>query len=128
MTMFDFFFCQAQLFCIVVFLSFFHFVFCFVCCCSPCGHERLKSDSRVAFDHRNRHHHHQTSNIFHLGRKTQLCENLLKTIFDFFFCQAQLDVYYHAKKIKKNERRKIKLEFKLPETARWRKTSPFFIL
>ena len=35
------------------------FVFASVCCCSPCGRERLKSDSRVASDHQNRHNHHR---------------------------------------------------------------------
>ena len=35
------------------------FVFASVCCCSPCGRERLNSDSRVASDHQNRHHHHR---------------------------------------------------------------------
>ena len=30
-----------------------------VCCCSPCGRERLKSDSRVASDHQNLHRLHR---------------------------------------------------------------------
>ena len=42
----------------------------------------------------------------HWGRTTQLSQNLLKTMFDFFFSQAQLhiDKYYQAKKIEKNSK------------------------
>ena len=41
---------------------------------------------------------------FHVGRKNQFSRNLLKEIFDFFFCQAQLciNVYYCEEKIQKS--------------------------
>ena len=46
---------------------------------------------------------------FHVGRKNQFSRNLLKEIFDFFFCQAQLciNVYYCEEKIRKSWNMKI---------------------
>ena len=44
-----------------------------------------------------------------------ISQNLLKTMSDFFFCQLQLHInmYYHAKKIEKNQKQKFKLELKI---------------
>ena len=49
--------------------------------------------------------------VIHGDRKTQLSKNLLKTMSNFFFCQAQLgiNVYYREKKFKKVEKQKFKL-------------------
>ena len=53
--------------------------------------------------------------IIHWGQKNQISRNLLKTMSNFFFCQAQLgiNVYYREKKFKKVEKQKFKLALKL---------------
>ena len=53
--------------------------------------------------------------VIHGDRKTQLSQNLLKTMSNFFFCQAHLgiNVYYREKKFKKVEKQKFKLALKL---------------
>ena len=47
--------------------------------------------------------------IIHWGQKNQISRNLLKTMSNFFFCQAQLgiNVYYREKKIRKSWKTKI---------------------
>ena len=58
--------------------------------------------------------------IIHWGQKKQISRNLLKTMSNFFFCQAQLgiNVYYHEKKLKKVEKWTNKLELKIVKSTR----------
>ena len=49
------------------------------------------------------------------AKKKQISRNLLKTMSNFFFCQAQLgiNVHYREKKFKKVDKQKFKLALKL---------------
>ena len=107
-------FCNLYfVFCIFVFLSFCLFVFLPFLSLprsgSPSPQERLTSNSRVVIDHRNRHHHHQIGNHYKSRPKNQFSRNLLKTMLDFFFCQAQLctNVYYRENFFRKSWKMKI---------------------